>query len=130
MSQNRREFLKIFLLMFQDGDVEITSETPDLIEARAMWDDDDEWDYFRWPMSDDALPDMECLVIAKFLKSKGLIDLDKIYLSRRELFDRILTETKVAWSFERFEKLYDDLLNVDVPLIEDCKRVDSYWIHE
>ncbi len=81
-------------------------------------------------MSDEALPDMECLVIAKFLKTHNLIDLDKIYLSRRELFDRILTETKVAWSFERFERFYDDLLNVDVPLIEDGKRVDSLWIHE
>ncbi len=130
MSQSRREFLKIFLLMFQDGEVEITSESPDLIEARVMWDDDDEWEYFRWPMSDEALPDMECLVIARFLKTHNLIDLDKIYLSRRELFDRILTETKVAWSFERFDRFYDDLLNVDVPLIEDGKRVDSLWIHE
>ena len=116
--------------MFQDGEVDITSETPDLIEARVMWDDNDEWEYFRWPMSEDALPDMECLVIAKFLKTQGLIDLDKIYLSRPELFDRILTETKVKWNFERFERLYDDLLNVDVPLIEDGKRIDSYWIHE
>ena len=118
------------MLTFQDGTEEITAETEDVLEARVMWSDEDEWEYFRWPMTEQALPDMECLTIAKFLKSKGLIYIDSIEVPRKELFDMLVKEANVTWSFERFEKLHEDHLSVDVLLIENGKQVDALWIHE
>ena len=122
--------MEIFLVTFQDGKVEITAETEGLVEARVMWDDDDEWQYLRWPMKEQALPDIECLAIAKFLKSKDLIYIDRIDVSRKELFDMMVKKANVTWGFEKFAKLLEDLLSVDVPIIEDGKQIDALWIHE
>ena len=130
MSDKRREFLEIFLVTFQDGKVEVTAKSDDVIEARIMWSDDDEWQFFRWPMTEQALPDVECLTIAKFLKSKGLIAIDRIDVSREQLFDMMNKQANVTWTFERFEKLLEELLSVDVPISEDGKQVGALWIHE
>lgn len=76
-----------------------------------------EWDIVELPNIDDALE------IVNFAVDHSLANTDKIIISPSEL------QKKMGWNPSRFNPALDTLLAIEVPMVDDGERTDSFFIH-
>ena len=94
------------------------------------WPDDTDWQDIRWPVSEAAVPSHETLEIARYISSRGLLDLDQITVPRDELYARMRSDVGIRWSRAEFDRLLEQLLSIEVPWIESGGDVDAFFVHE
>ena len=85
--------------------------------------DPDERQDFVWHMTEDNVPSEDLRKVIEYLAQNNLIDIDKITVPITELNLNFLDQT-------RMEKVFDELFNVYVNMIDDGEETDGYFIHD
>lgn len=126
----RVDFLRGFLVMFDNPTVRITRETNDVVEAHVTWPDGDTPQDICWQITDTRLPDPLCLEIASVIASHHLLDIKDLTVLREELYDLMLKEKALGWSYQKFQRVFDELLAVRIPAVYNGRETDAFFIHE
>jgi hypothetical protein len=126
----RAEFLRGYLAMFGNPTVRITKETFDVVEAHVSWPDDTDPQDIRWQATDTRLPDPRCLEIASYIASKDLLDIKDLIVPREKLYDLLVRERDLSWSYETFQSVFEELLAVKIPAVYKGRETDAFFIHE
>ncbi len=130
MSMRRAEFLRGYLAMFGNPTVRMTKETFDVVEAHVSWPDDDEPQDIRWQATDTRLPDPKCLEIASYIASKDLVDIKDLTVPREKLYDLLVRERGLSWSYDTFQSVLDELVTIKIPTVYNGRETDAFFIHE
>ncbi|MFQ5804544.1 MAG: hypothetical protein ACE5JQ_16770 [Candidatus Methylomirabilales bacterium] len=130
MAVRRAEFLCGYLAMFDNPRIKITRDTADVIEAHVSWPDDDEPKDVQWRITDTMLPDPECLEIAAYIAAKDLLDIRELTVPRRKVYDEWVKERGVTCSYEKFERVFDKLVNLKIPIVYKGRETDAFFLDE
>lgn len=128
----RKEFLSAFLGALGAEAIEWKEETESLISGIVIYvtNDPEEIQEFCWHKREDEVPSNYVINLAKLIKDNNLLSIDKIIITRNEL--RLLYNNSYNLNFqkEEFSKLLESLEEIEVPMVDDGKETDVYFIHE
>lgn len=131
----RRSIFSSFMQMF-NGQVRLIRETHDSLEGSIQWPDDEEGEEsqrIRWDITLDDVPSEKCLVIMDFIHCNDLLDIDRLKISREELFLK-MSNADLLIDKNEFNKLFEQILSIKILMIDkDYKKgdyCDSFFIHE
>lgn len=123
--KRRHKFLKEFLGALGAKEIQWTDETENSISGTVIYDptDPEERQDFIWHMTEDKVPSEQVKDLLTSLTDQKLIDIDKLRVPVTKIdIPNIDNETK--------ERLFDELFNVQVNMVDDGKETDFYFIHD
>ncbi len=128
----RREFLTEFLGALGAVDIKWHIEEKDIITGRVIYDNNDpeESQDFCWHKSEYDVPNTEVLNLAKLLKTNELLSIDQMRVTREELRSLYNKSYGKDSSESEFLAILEALEEVEVPMVDDGKETDAYFIHE
>ena len=128
----RHEFLDQFLGALGAQEIRYLLTTPDFIAGTVVYDPSDpqEQQAFRWSIRPDDAPSPAVIRLVGLIRSDGLLRSDKLLVSRHELLARFNVHQSSACSLEQFTTTLEELLQVQVPMLDDDVETDYYFIHE
>jgi len=83
---------------------------------------------FIWEIDEKDVPGENVFNLAKFIKERELLSIDMITITRGELY-RIFT-AEFGVTKEYFLEALESLENIEVSMIDDGEKTDSFFIHE
>ncbi len=117
--------------MFASPELLVTQETPDSIAGELTWHSESEHrEEVRWDCAEANLPSDACIRLVSFIAEKNLLDIDRIPLSREELYDSFCKQTESTLQFHKFEAALEELLSVKVARLENGQEFDDFFVHE
>lgn len=133
LNSNKKAIRRLFqfMLLFGINRFSYFESTQKVVRAQIGWGDGGSEDYD----ADEEVQNIEweiqhfeniedALKIACYLSDNNLVDLDKIILSKEELFER------VKWKEQkRFNEAIETLLSIKVDIIDDGRKTDHFFIH-
>jgi hypothetical protein len=126
LNKNRRQkFLEEFLGVLGVKKIRWTDETENSISGTVIYNpnDPEERQDFIWHMTEQNVPSEQVNDLLAYLKKKGLMDIDKLRVPVTEIdIPNIDDETK--------ERLFDELFNVSVNMVDQGNETDYYFIHD
>ncbi|MFC1542615.1 hypothetical protein ACFL4M_01870 [Pseudomonadota bacterium] len=135
----RIDFLEQFLGALGAKSIVIIHECSESIEGRAFFEndpaasyfdpDDDQTQGFVWHRSAFNSPRRVACNIVSLLNKKLLLDIDKIKLSRKELYDNYVAEYAEI-EHSKFTMGLEEILRIEVNMVDDGKETDIFFIHE
>lgn len=128
----RREFLTEFLGALGAENIEWHEETEIFISGRVIYDknDPEEIQDFCWHKSEDQIPGTHVLELAKLLNKKKLLSIDQISVTREELRSKYNEMYGSNTTELKFIEILEELEKVEVPMVDEGKETDAYFIHE
>jgi uncharacterized protein YjfI (DUF2170 family) len=128
----RKEFIAEFLGALGAESIEWREENDRLISGVAIYDksDPEEIQEFCWHTSESKVPSMNVLNLAKLLNVKKLLNIDKISVTRAELRGQYNEMFGANVSESEFSEILNELEKIEVPMIDEGKETDAYFIHE
>lgn len=128
----RKEFLTEFLGALGAVDILWAQSLDNYISGRIIYefDDPEEVQDFCWHRSDKNMPDDSVCQLAMLLNKNQLLDIDKITVSRDSLHSLYSQEFNVSLSQDQFNKILVALEEIEVPMVDDGKETDIFFIHE
>jgi hypothetical protein len=125
MPADKKLFFKKFLSIFDGVELlKINEETPEYIEGTLSWGED-----VRWRVTSDATPSKGCLDLISFIVAEKLLEIDKISISAKALYNSFVSNTGNNWSEQKFESALKELLQIKVARLEDGKIFDEFFVH-
>lgn len=117
----RIHFLQIFFSALDIPNIECTSILRDKILGFVSFDDGEKQN-FVWHKSEDYIPsnDLENLLI--FLTKKKYISIDRIIIPIDKIDIDFIDSNNI-------DKVWDELFDISVNMIDDDKETDSFFIH-
>ena len=122
----RQKFLEEFLKLYRVEKVEYTKVDEYKIIGTAIYDvnDSEEKQEFCWHMSKEKLPSESTLELIQTINENGWCDIDKITVSKKELFQ------KLKWNDEKlFNEAFAELFEVEIKMVDNGKETDSFFVH-
>jgi len=128
----RRQFLSEFLGALGAEEIEWREETETEIAGKVIYkkDEEDEVQEFCWHVTEEGVPSKRVTELAKLLKEQQLLSIDQISVTREELRGKYNTEYELEMSDKEFTEILEKLEEVEVPMVDDGKETDAYFIHE
>jgi len=128
----RREFLTEFLGALGAENIEWQEETDDFISGRVIYDknDPEEIQDFCWHNSEEKAPSTHALELVKLLNKKKLLNIDKISVKREELRLQYNQTYGSNTAEAEFGEILEELEKIEVPMVDEGKETDVYFIHE
>lgn len=128
----RREFLTEFLGALGAESIEWQEETDNFISGRVIYDknDPEEMQDFCWHVSEEKAPNSQVLKLAKLLNNKKLLSIDQISVTREELRLKYNEMHGTHTTEAEFIAILEELEEVEVPMVDEGKETDAYFIHE
>lgn len=128
----RKKFLQEFIGALGAVKILWREETIDEISGTVIYDlnDPEERQDFVWHASEDEVPHQNVLDLAKLLRKQELLNIDQIRVTRSELKDRYNKMYERITSDQEFEKILDKLESIEVPMVDEGRETDAYFIHE
>jgi len=126
MKKYRQIFLEEFLKLYSVKFVTNINIKNDLISGTAVYDPNnkEEKQDFCWHISDQSVPSRNALEIIKIITENNWCEIDKIIVTKDELF------LKTGWeSREKFNKSLAEIFNVEIRMVDDGEETDSFFIH-
>lgn len=123
---DRQEFLEAFLKLYGVVDVEYIEFTTEKVFGTAIYDhsDPEEIQPFCWNMQEENVPPKEVLEIIHVIHENHWCDIDKITVSKNELFEQM------GWNDRQlFDTNFDRLFKVTISMIDDGEESDSFLLH-
>jgi hypothetical protein len=68
--------------------------------------------------------------LAGLIRSGGLLRIDKLRVSRQDLLGLFNAGQDPGYSTEQFTAVLEELLQIEVPMLDDGVESDCYFIHE
>jgi hypothetical protein len=124
-SSKRKIFLLTYLGAHGAKDIIWKNENESCITGTVVYDFDlpEERQDFEWVMDEDNVPENLVVKLIEYLDTNDLIDIDKVTVDLNKIQLPFCDEiTKV--------RLFDELYNVEVDMVEDGVKVDSYFFHD
>lgn len=127
----RKEFLVDFLGALGAEKVEWHKEEGSIF-GRVIYklDDPEEIQDFCWHISESNVPRKEVKNLVSLLKYQNLLSIDRIILTIPELLARYNIEYNLALSLTQFQDILGELENIEVPMMDEGKETDAYFIHQ
>jgi hypothetical protein len=128
----RQEFLAEFLGALGAREVRHLQVTPSSISGTVVYDpgDPNEQQAFRWSVGQDNAPSPAAIRLAGLIRSGGLLSIDKLRVSRQDLLGLFNAGQDPGYSTEQFTAVLEELLQIEVPMLDDGVESDCYFIHE
>jgi hypothetical protein len=128
---NREEFLTIYLSAHGAQEIAWNAINIKFISGRVIYDpsDKDEYQDFIWHFPDDQVLNQDVFNLMKLIKNENLLNIDKLKINEEDLRDLFNKTYHVKYSFEEFTKIFDELLDISVDMVDDGEETDTYYIH-
>jgi hypothetical protein len=128
----RKEFLEHFLGALGAVEIDWLEETEDSIAGKVIYspDDPEEYQEFHWSVHETDAPSPEVTTLAKLLKEKRLLSIDRIIIPKEKLWLLYNETYNLNLSQNSFYKLLEILEQIEVPMIDDGKETDVFIIHQ
>ncbi len=128
----RREFLTEFLGALGAESIEWIEENNNHISGRVIYDksDPEEIQDFCWHKSEQEVPGANVLKLVKLLNEKKLLSIDQISVTREELKLQYNEDYGLNTSESEFSGILKELEEIEVPMVDEGKETDAYFIHE
>jgi len=128
----RRLFLSEFLGALGAVKIEWHQENEAHISGTVIYEknDPEEVQDFIWYKQESEVPDLETFNLTKLIRSKKLLHIDQLTVTRNELHDIYNKHYNINTSFQQFINILGNLERVEVPMVDDGKEGDYYFIHE
>ena len=128
----RKEFLTEYLSALGAVDILWHKELDDYISGTAVYDlnDPEETQDFCWHKSEQEVPDNIICNMVSLLKNNNFLDSDKIKVSRETLHAQYNKVFNTSLSTKQFTLAIEALERIEVPMIDEGKETDIYFIHE
>jgi hypothetical protein len=128
----RKQFLIHFLGPLGTQRVAFSDIQPDKISGTVVYDSNnpEERQDFCWYASESDVPSDRVCRLAELLHEQGLVDIDRLTVTRDDLSQLYNQNESVSLSSEEFNKILDQLKEVRVRRGDDGKETDTYFIHE
>ena len=120
----RQLFLEAFLGALGAKKIVWINVQPNRIYGAVVYDPDDEEERqdFVWHMDESNVPSDDVRKLLLFLYENNLMDIDKIIKPIDELNIDFIAKEKI-------EKVWNELFDVEVRMIDDGEETDRYFIH-
>ena len=128
----RREFLTEFLGALGAVRIEWHEESENFISGRVIYDkiDLEEIQNFCWHAGEEKTPSTQVFELVKLLNKKKLLSIDQISVSREDLRVGYNEMYGLKTTEPEFIKILEELEEIEVPMVDDGKETDAYFIHE
>ena len=123
--KRRQKFLKVFLGALGAKEIQWTDENENSISGTVIYDptDPEERQDFIWYMTEKKVPSEQVIDLLAYITNEGLVDIDKLKVPVTEIvIPNIDNETK--------ERLFDELFDVQVNMVDEGEETDYYFIHD
>ncbi len=128
----RQEFLAEFLGALGAQEIRHLQVTPAAISGTVVYDPSypEEQQDFRWSIPPTAAPSPAVIRLIGLIRNGGLLHSDKLLVSRQDLLARFNAGQDPGYSPEQFTVILEELLQIEVPMLDDGVESDHYFIHE
>jgi hypothetical protein len=128
----RQQFLNEFLGALGALEIQQLHVTPMAISGTVVYDPSvpDERQDFRWSVPSDAAPSPAAICLAGIIRRGDLLRIDKLRVSRQELLTQFNATQSSPYSPERFSTVLDELLQIQIPMLDDGVESDYFFMHE
>lgn len=127
----RVTFLSSFLGALGAQQLEISEEGEYRIVGKVIFDSEDpeEQQDFHWCIPEAGVPDDQVFQLAALLHEDCLLDIDRITIPLEELHTKYCAQFDSTISLEEFLEVANKLMQVDVPMLNQGKESDRFFIH-
>ncbi len=94
------------------------------------YDPDDEFQNFCWHATENDVPSDDVFKLAKLLNEGNLLDIDRITVSKGELYNKFVREYGTNLSLIQFGETLEALKSIEIPMVDEGKETDVFFIHE
>jgi len=128
----RKQFLKEFLGALGAKDIKWQEESDEYVSGIVIYeiDDPEEIQEFIWRIQESEVPPKEVKVLAELLNQKALLSIDQIKVSRDELRNLYSKKQERIVPENEFLAILEALEQIEVPMVDEGKETDVYFIHE
>jgi hypothetical protein len=128
----RQEFLAEFLGALGAREIRYLDVTSTSVSGTVVYapGDPDEQQDFRWSVGPIDAPSSAVIQLAGLIRAGGLLGIDKLLVSRQELLARFNAGQNSGCTPEQFLAILEELLQIQVPMLDDGVETDYYFIHE
>lgn len=128
----RREFLQEFLGALGASEIRWQEEATDKISGTVIYevDNPEEVQDFVWHKSEKDAPSLDVLNLAKLIRKYDLLSIDRLTVTRPELRRKYNSEYGLQLAEQEFRRVLESLEDIEVPMIDDGRETDAYFIHE
>ena len=128
----RQEFLTEFLGALGAHEIRYLQATPTSISGTVVYDpnDPDEQQDFCWTVGPGHAPSAAVIRLAGLIRTESLLSIDKLRVSRQDLLGRFNAGQDTSYSSQQFTAVLEELLQIEVPMLDDGIESDCYFIHE
>jgi len=128
----RKEFLYEFLGALGAVEIHWLEESVDKISGTVIYEpnDPEEKQDFVWHKSEMEAPCRNVVNLAKLINKQGLLSIDQIQVTRAELQAKYNSAYDHKTTEEEFAHLLELLEAIEVPMVDEGRETDAYFIHE
>ena len=120
----RKIFLKTFLGALGAKDILWTNTEFDKIYGTVIYDlnDPEERQDVVWHITETKVPSDDVKKLLEFLSKNNIINIDKIFTPIEEIKIDFIDKSNL-------EKVWDELFDIEVRMIDNGEETDGYFIH-
>lgn len=130
MKSRRQEFLNDFLGALGAQSIDYTIIEDKLIEGFVTYDlsnlDPEGKQGFRWKAGESDVPSRIVLDLINVIHQDKLLDIDRLTVSKTDLFLRLQREIPA----DELEEAFQELLSISIPILDDGEEAGAYFIHQ
>jgi len=128
----RKQFLIEFLGALGAKEIQWHKETDTSLSGAVVYEinDPEEVQEFIWRVQESEAPSENVRNLAELLNEKHLLSIDQIRVSRRELRNLYSKKLGRAVPENEFIAILEALESIEVPMVDEGKETDVYFIHE
>ena len=128
----RKLFLIEFLGALGAKEIQWQNETDTSISGVVIYeiDDPEEVQEFIWHVQESEAPSEDVRKLAELLNEKHLLSIDQIRISRYELRNLYSKKQGRIVPENEFIPILEALESIEVPMVDEGKETDVYFIHE
>jgi len=128
----RKQFLIEFLGALGAKEIQWQKEADTSISGAVIYEinDPEEVQEFIWHVQESEAPSEDVRKLAELLNEKSLLNIDQIIVSRHELRNLYSKKQGRIVPENEFIAILETLESIEVPMVDEGKETDVYFIHE
>ncbi len=83
-----------------------------------------------WHKSEEDVPSLDILNLARLIRKHNLLSIDQLTVTRPELREKYNSEYGLQLTEQEFTDVLESLKNVEVPMVDEGRETDAYFVHE
>jgi hypothetical protein len=125
MNKSAINFLQSFFKLFRASIENVVIEGKSFTGI-VKWENDEGAQAFSWDIPEIIDGFDHTIELMDYLSANNLINIDKISISKDSLTSKL---KGIGWTSLKINNSIDYLCSITVPMVDDGKRTDSFFIH-